>query len=981
MHLGRLATRGLIPLSVFALLGSGLALQDPSTQVTATAEAVSGTPAVVRDTDVPVVDPVAQEAAPTPEAAPAEGASPDDEAAPEGESTPEAETEPGAPDLTEGHEDHAHEHQAIADAAVVAELEPRELEPFSMLGVTWTGGLDGDGTHVEARWRANGTWSAWTELHIEASDEGIPGTEPQWVGRADAAAVRVVSSTGAQPEGLELSTIDPGTTPDIAPAAFATAAAGGVPQPKIISRAAWGASRSSGCSSPIYGASTRGAVIHHTAGSNTYSASQSASIVKATQAYHTGARDWCDIGYNFLVDKYGQIFEGRAGGITRGVRAAHSGNGTVNQETVGVSMMGTFSSTAPTAAMQKAVADLVAWKFAIHGIPATGRYTSGGVTLDRIAGHRNVVGTECPGAAAYAWVVSSNGLRKAVAQRLAAAPDFDWPAPTSIRVQKSNTSWDVRWSAVPEVKTFMAEVSTSPSMSDPVRRSFDARSGTISGLKPSTMYYVRVAVTHSRTGERTSPFSSVVSGRTFDWAPPSSTSVSGTSSSSVAVKWPAVAGVKTYRVELSTSSTMSRPVVKTFGTNSGTFDSLKAGTTYYARVAVSHSRTGERTSAYGPTSSGKTAVGSASSNSTSVGTKSSIELRGHGYGHGIGMSQYGARGGASTGKGAGDILATYYPGTKIALRSRVIRVLISADNDGSTTIRSQSGLRFRQGSTDIALPTSVGGTPVSYWKIGPYAENPRQSTLRYKAGSSWQAYQNRVWTGPAEFAGATVSLQLPSGDVTKYRGRLVAAQPSSTSTERRTVNVVDLNDYVRGVVAREMPASWPTEALRSQAIAARTYGLRSISGSGYYDICDTTSCQVYGGFSAEDSRTNGAVDSTRDKVLMYGSAVALTQFSSSSGGFTNSGSQPYLKAVNDPWDGISGNPNHDWSASVSVDAIERRYPAIGSLQTLEVTKRNGHGDMGGRVTSLKLTGSKGSTTISGSVARFAFGLKSDWFGF
>ena len=111
-----------------------------------------------------------------------------------------------------------------------------------------------------------------------------------------------------------------------------------------------------GATRPIYGPTTKGAVIHHTAGSNSYSKADSASIVRATQAYHMNSRNWCDIGYNFLVDKYGQIFEGRAGGIDKPVRAAHSGNGPVNEQTMGVSLMGTFSSTAPTSAMKSATA-------------------------------------------------------------------------------------------------------------------------------------------------------------------------------------------------------------------------------------------------------------------------------------------------------------------------------------------------------------------------------------------------------------------------------------------------------------------------------------------------------------------------------------------------------------------------------------------------------------------------------------------------
>ena len=112
------------------------------------------------------------------------------------------------------------------------------------------------------------------------------------------------------------------------------------PKPAIITRGTWGASSAGRCDTPNVGATTRGVVIHHSAGSNSYTQAQSASLVRGVQAFHMKGRGWCDIGYNFLVDKYGQVFEGRAGGVDRNVRAAHSGNAAVNTEAMGISLMG-----------------------------------------------------------------------------------------------------------------------------------------------------------------------------------------------------------------------------------------------------------------------------------------------------------------------------------------------------------------------------------------------------------------------------------------------------------------------------------------------------------------------------------------------------------------------------------------------------------------------------------------------------------------
>ena len=169
------------------------------------------------------------------------------------------------------------------------------------------------------------------------------------------------------------------------------------PKPTIITRSQWGAAAGTTCDAPLTGDRTRGVVVHHTAGSNSYAAADSKAIVRSTQAYHMKSRGWCDIGYNFLVDKYGQIFEGRRGGVDRAVRAAHSGNLTVNTYTMGVSMMGNYGEVRPSAALKAAMVKLIGWRLGTNFVKAKGTYSIGGLTLNRIAGHRNVVSTECPG--------------------------------------------------------------------------------------------------------------------------------------------------------------------------------------------------------------------------------------------------------------------------------------------------------------------------------------------------------------------------------------------------------------------------------------------------------------------------------------------------------------------------------------------------------------------------------------------------------
>ncbi len=876
----------------------------------------------------------------------------------------------------------------------IAALAPTDVEPFSLLGVTWRSGVPDD-AEVEVKWRSAGKWTPWTELHLDVentwTEGGRPGTESQWVGEANAVAVRVISDDASVPRDLQVATIDPGKDSAITNMA--------VSQPTIIRRSSWGAKSTGGCDSPIYGPTTRGAVIHHTAGSNTYSKSDSASIVRATQAYHVNSRKWCDIGYNFLVDKYGQIFEGRAGGIDKPVRGAHAGNGSVNEETMGVSLMGTFTSTAASSAMKSATTNLVAWRFDDYSIPAKGTYSVGGLKLNRIAGHRNVKSTECPGTQVYNWLSASGGLRDAVENRLGGGssgggePDGT-AVPTGLRMTaRTSSSLTFAWNAVDGAPRYRIRLSTSSSMAGSTYHRFYGTSGTISGLKAGTKYYAKIR-TIEDDGTNLSAYSAAVSATTAT-SSSSSTSTSTAAPSglrtvdrtptSLKFAWNAVSGAASYRIKISTSSSMSNPVYQESVGLDERFSGLKSGTKYYARVRTVRPD-GTGLSRYSPVVSATTETGanpasattstasatSSSSRSVSVPSGGRYTFRGHGYGHGIGMSQYGAQGAARQGKSYSTILDHYYPGTKLGSKGGNIRVLITQDTTSSVMIEGRSGVKLNiLSGKRTSLPTSIGGRKVVRWSIESASRG--KSTLKYRTGSTWRTYKGMTWSGSAQFEASSMELVMPGPDRV-YRSALRASNND-------TVNVLSLDNYTRGVVAREVPSSWHPEALKAQSVAARTYGARSMGSSRHYDICDTTSCQVYGGAGAETSATDRAVEATSGKILTYGGKPAFTQFSSSSGGYSSKGSQPYLKAVKDSWDDWSGNPNHDWTKSVSASTIQKKYPAIGTLRSMKVTSRNGHGDWGGRVVSLELRGSKGTKKISGNDARWAFGLRSNWFTF
>ncbi len=203
--------------------------------------------------------------------------------------------------------------------------------------------------------------------------------------------------------------------------------------------------------------------------------------------------------------------------------------------------------------------------------------------------------------------------------------------------------------------------------------------------------------------------------------------------------------------------------------------------------------------------------------------------------------------------------------------------------------------------------------------------------------------------------------------------------PSAGSAARDTVNVVSMDSYVRGVIPAEMPTSWSLEALKAQAVAARTYGTwsRDDNADRWYQICDTSSCQVYRGVSAEDSRGNQAVDETRGQILTLPRrggvhAVLLEQRRLDLG---RQGSPTWWPRPT-PTTTSPATRSTTGRSSSRRPRIRGAYPSIGKLNRLHVTRRDGHGQWGGRVVTVVLDGTKRNVTISGDTFRSRFGLQS-----
>ncbi len=328
----------------------------------------------------------------------------------------------------------------------VVATAPARRQPFSAVGVTWRTD-NGVAVAVAVRTRTGGRWTDWTELEVQATaadtaadadGAGLParaGSDPLFVGPSDGIQVRMDAGRIA-PRDVRLVLIDPGASAADRHATTAvrrtfgrSVAQAAEQQPAYVSRAAWGADETLRSCTPDVASGVKGGILHNTATGNDYSASQSAAVMRSMYAYHTRSLGWCDLGYNFVVDKFGTLFEGRYGGVEKAVIGAHTGG--FNTSTFGVSMIGNYDLVTPPAAMLATVAKVFAWKLGLHRLDPTGTttYVSAGgsatkhpagtvVTMPVISGHRDYSTKSCPGNFAYPLLPS---IRSAVAGRMSDA--------------------------------------------------------------------------------------------------------------------------------------------------------------------------------------------------------------------------------------------------------------------------------------------------------------------------------------------------------------------------------------------------------------------------------------------------------------------------------------------------------------------------------------------------------------------------------
>jgi stage II sporulation protein D len=331
-------------------------------------------------------------------------------------------------------------------------------------------------------------------------------------------------------------------------------------------------------------------------------------------------------------------------------------------------------------------------------------------------------------------------------------------------------------------------------------------------------------------------------------------------------------------------------------------------------------------------------------------------VTGGGWGHGVGLSQWGAYGQALEGRSYREILAWYYRGTELG-KTPVARVrVLLADGKQALRISSEAPFRVRDASS------TTRDLPAGELTLGP--------ALRLLVDGKRVPLE-----GPLRFQPGKGS-QLALGGV-EYRGELVVSREGA---RLRAINVLPLESYLLGVVAREMPKDWPLEALKAQAVAARTYSLTRFVEGKPFDLYADTRSQVYGGTAGEAPGAIEAVRATADEVVLYEGAIATTFYFSSSGGKTANGEDvfgtptPYLVSVADPWDRLS--PHHVWEPRLLSGADVAKAFALSSPVSDAVSRPT----LSGRPTQVTLTTRAGGTlTAAGTDVRTRLGLRSQRF--
>lgn len=363
---------------------------------------------------------------------------------------------------------------------------------------------------------------------------------------------------------------------------------------------------------------------------------------------------------------------------------------------------------------------------------------------------------------------------------------------------------------------------------------------------------------------------------------------------------------------------------------------------------------------------------------------------GSGFGHGRGMSQYGAYRAGTLGFGGAAITDRYYSGSVLqGLGNPHLRARLEATvNDREVRFATVPGLTARDEASGAEVRIDASTYPgVALWRVVSDASGLR---VQWASGSAWTSIAiggKDAFTGTVRIYSneqASLALTDEDGGTRSFRGnyRLVRLGTSQLAA----VNIVTMEEYLRSVVPGEVPATWPTGAVDAQSIAARSYAHWHIAHprGAYYDICDTTACQVYPGTGAEHPSSSAAVSRTAGQVRTVGGAAIRAEFSSSNGSWIEPGGTGHAPPAYDAWTDGGWDPSRIWRVNVPAAELAAMVGPGHQLVRLDITERDGIGDWGGRVrTAVVRTvspgGSAAAATVTGDDIRRRFGFRSTMF--
>ena len=849
------------------------------------------------------------------------------------------------------HVDERHTHRDPTVALAPAAVMPRtETADFGLVGITAAEAFDPN-TRVVIRIREADGWTNWAELPLSehrpdpGSDEAQSAryaTEPLATNGADGVQVRIDTPTGLVPVDTTLTMIDnPVTTADqllgtsSLPVSSASAAAA---KPTIISRSQWGANESLRRGTTTYSDTVKVAFVHHVVSSNDYSQAQAAQQMRNVYSWFTQGIGVNDFGYNFVVDRFGNIYEGRAGGIDAAVNGAHTQG--FNSQSFAVSFLGNADTLDPTksqaAKIINAFADLISWKFAVHHVDPRGTavLTSSGpgpgqggtsmywpgvrVSTPTIAGHGDIGNTSCPGTFLRPYIST---LRTKVQSRQGATffypsvtgSGMTWGSGSSVVVSPMATAESAFSMTVTSAcGDVLRKVSAKTSSAGEVNISWDGKDNSGSRVPPGRY---TLTVNGSSQGENFYPWSGDVRIASGPGAPPDPCS-----------------------------------------------------------------------------------------------PPSEFTVTGTGYGHGVGLSQWGALGQAREGRTAEQILSHYYPNTRVEQMAQAQDLRIGLLYQVSFAQAKTEAIDRAGGALEIVLGSrvipGVAGASYNFAPSNKYVQvkvtvNGVQSTLgrAEKVSVRWAGTADPGATGNAatllNVIGPGESFASPRH---RYRYGTVEITNQTTSSGRRlaVVNVLAMDEYLRGIA--EVPASWPAAALDAQVIASRSYamakykaGVRSAcdchmddGGGPYFD-------QTFHAWAVETGASGSqwvkAVQRTSNAsglgtVVTYQGDPIPAFYTAATGGRTSSSADvwggagyPWARGVDDRWSlTVDGNPYRTWSVTASQSRMNQIF-GVSDIMSVAVSAKL-DSDAARTITATTYDGN--SASISATAFRSALGLRSTY---